>query len=253
MWPHRISETAAQNLARIRQIHEEAERDDAETLARIFEDPGIRSPDGAAGRIGALLDATAHRWLPGRSCFLDVPGLHELSGFSDRGFRTDLRDPWPVSRDQVGHVLTALALFLRPGIVRAKRFGFTLRRLGGADPELSDDEVALRFAIGHEKTSDPGRYDPLMLLKVRRQYRSATTADVHAFREAVRGQVGASLVDLAQLRGDLTSVAVGHGTGNSPQDLTLTALGALLAEDIRSGAISRREDVAAWVRSNLAG
>lgn len=253
MWPRRIPDEFVRALARIHEIHAESGGNDAETLARMFEDDRLGDEDSVEDRVSTILDATAHRWLAGRSFVLDVPGLYELKGFSDRGFRPELRDPWPGSRDQVGHILTALALSLRAGLVRRKRFGLSLRSLAGAPSDLPDDEVALRFAIGHEKAPDPGRYDPLMLLKVRRQFATASAADVGAFRDAVEEAASRATVDVARLAAQLEAIRVGDGMGNSRQDLTLTALGAVLAAKVRRGDFPDRHAVAAWVRRNLAG
>jgi hypothetical protein len=242
---------AVRNLAAIRAIHDEAGGDDAETLARLFEDGRLEDDGTLLGRVGALLEATAHRWLPGRSTVLDVPGLHELKGFGDRGFRDELRDPWPGSREQIGHLLTALRLALWPEVVERRRFGLSLRRWVGAPPEMSASEVALRFAIGHEKAPDPGRFDPLMLLKVRRQFRSAGDRDVTAFLRAVREAVRDETFDAALALGRMRRLGVGRGAGNSVEDLTLTLAGYVLAERIRSGSLARRRDIAAWIRAGL--
>ena len=67
-------------------------------------------PAAMLGRLDALLDAAAHRWVPGVHTWFDVPGLFELPGFGDRGFRPELQDPWAVTREQIGHLLTALAM-----------------------------------------------------------------------------------------------------------------------------------------------
>jgi hypothetical protein len=240
------------NLRRIRRIREEAVGDDAEALARVFEDARIRDDGTLAGRIRAVLAATEHRWVPGVHTPLDVPGLYEVKGFGDDGFRPELRDPWPGSRDQVGHFLTALALALRPELVRARRFGVRARDWAGAPKGMSDEEVGLRLIIGHEKEPDPGRFDPLMLLKVRRQFASATGADVAAFRRALAVQGPGVGLDLATASEHLSAIAVGSGVGNSNQDMLLSLAGYRLAQLVTTRRLRTGAEVARWVRDRLA-
>lgn len=240
------------NLRRIRHIRAESGGNDAETLARLFEDREIRDDGSLGGRIDALLEATEHRWLPRIHTPLDVPGLYEVRGFSHNGFRPEFEDPWPGSRDQVGHLLTAFALAVRPETVDARRLAVRVRDLVGAPRGMPRTEVALRLTIGHEKRPDPGRHDPLILLKLRRQFASATDDDVASFVAAVERVVdGAPGGDLAAAPGPLTSIHVGSGTGNSRQDLRLSIAAYVLAELVTTGRLAAGADVAAWIRRNL--
>jgi hypothetical protein len=135
--------------------------------------------------------------------------------------------------------------------MRRRRFGVPIRVLAGAPRTMSDREVALRFTIGHEKAPDPGRYDPWILLKLRRQFRSATDADVARFREALQRLRGRVRVEPMEIRRLVTRVAVGEGEGNSLQDLTLSLAAFWFASLVREGTLRTRGDAAAWVQHHL--
>jgi hypothetical protein len=142
------------NQTRIRGIRAEAGLDDAEALARLFEDGTLRDDGTLPGRLRAILAATERR---------TIPGLHTGQPFRDVGFRGDrarggvgFRDPWPSSRNQVGHFLTAVGLAFRPEVVSAPVFGIPLRTWLGADRSLADESVARRLTVGHELAPDPG-------------------------------------------------------------------------------------------------
>jgi hypothetical protein len=152
----------AATRARVAALRHEANGDDAETLARLFEDAARRDDEGAgdaddgsaASRLRTILDATERRL---------IKGLHTALPFGDHGFRGDrarggagLRDPWASSRNQVGHFLTAVRLAFRPEILAEPVFGLPMRTWLGADPALSDEQVGKRLTIGHELSPDPG-------------------------------------------------------------------------------------------------
>jgi len=239
------------NLRRIREIRRHAGGNDAETLARLFEDDALQDDGSLPGRITAILDATAHRWISGRNTWLDVPGLYEVKGCSDRGFRREYRDPWPSSREQVGHVLTALAMALHPEQVKRTRFRRRIRDLAGAPRDMRDEEVAVRLAIGHEKAPDPRPWEPLILWKVRRQFRSATAEDVALFRRALAALGASRRLDLGLAAAALAGIHVGTGMGNSAEDLNLTLVAYRLADLIRRGELTSRQEVAEWLRDAL--
>jgi hypothetical protein len=140
--------------ARIMAIRGEAGLDDAEALARLFEDDSLRDDGTPPRRLQTLLAAT-QRWT--------IPGLQTGLRFLDEGFRGDqtrrgtgFRDPWPSSRNQVGHFLTAVGLAFRPALVSEPVAGLPMRTWLGADRSLSDEQVAKRLIIGHELGPDPG-------------------------------------------------------------------------------------------------
>ncbi len=104
----------ARNQARIRQLAAQAPTD-LEALALLFEDDGIVDDGTVPGRLRAILQATERK---------TIPGLQTALSFGDSGFAGDrrldgagFRDPWPASRNQVGHFLTAVGLQFAPEIV----------------------------------------------------------------------------------------------------------------------------------------
>jgi hypothetical protein len=153
------------NVARIEATKGTAGSDLA-ALAALYADDEIVDEGTLASRTAAVLDATANPV---------VPGLQTGIAFGDTGFAGDqnpggagFRDPHASSRNQVGHFLTAVGLQVAPDLVsrpipeiRLVRAalgvptGSTVRELVGAPPGLSDDDVALRLTIGHEKAPDP--------------------------------------------------------------------------------------------------
>jgi len=144
----------ARNRARIRRLAETAPSD-LEALALLWDDDAIVDDGTVVGRLWALLRATERN---------SIPGLQTRILFSDTGFAGDqrlhggkgFRDPWPSSRNQVGHFLTAVRLRFAPEIVSQPipLLG-SIRRIVGAPAAMSDAEVAARLAIGHEKATDP--------------------------------------------------------------------------------------------------
>lgn len=128
---------------------------DLEKLAAMFDDAEIVDDGSVAGRLEAILSVTRH---------LVIPGLQTGISFSDTGFRgtrdpngPGFRDPHPSSQNQPGHFLTAVGMMFHPDLVsrRIPLWGATVRELVGAPATMSDEEVALRLTIGHEKAPDP--------------------------------------------------------------------------------------------------
>ena len=143
----------ARNQDAIRDIAAKASSD-LDALARLFEDDRVEDDGTVGGRATALFEATERKL---------IPGLQTALPFSDTGFAGDrgkggagFRDPWPSSRNQVGHFLTAVRLSLAPDVVHQPIpvLG-SIRAIVGAPREMGDSEVALRLAIGHEKAPDP--------------------------------------------------------------------------------------------------
>jgi hypothetical protein len=140
--------------ARITAIRAESGFNDAEALARLFEDRGLSDDGSPSRRLQTILAATERRM---------IRGLQTGVPFLDVGFRGDreprgsgFRDPWPPSRNQVGHFLTAVGLGFRPALVSEPVAGFPLRFLLGAPGLLSNEQVAKRLIVGHELWPDPG-------------------------------------------------------------------------------------------------
>lgn len=145
--------TRAWNKRRAREIASAA-TSSLDGLACLFSDDGLRDDGTVSGRLRVVLDATERG---------TIPGLHTAIPFSDDGFAGDrrlhgskgFRDPWPTSRNQPGHFLTAVGLHVRPEVVSRfiPLFG-SIRRIVAAPAWMSDADVAIRLAIGHEKAPD---------------------------------------------------------------------------------------------------
>ncbi|HKC73062.1 MAG TPA: hypothetical protein VKF37_02540 [Chloroflexota bacterium] len=189
-----ISERA-HNQARIRQLAMQAPTD-LEALALLFEDDGIVDDGTVAGRLGALLRATERRIMP---------GLQTAIPFGDTGFAGErrpggagLRDPWPASRNQVGHFLTAVGLQVAPEVVsRPLPVLGSIRHILGAPAAMSDSEVALRLTIGHEKVPDPPNVLEASLLILAQGFGAArwTVARDGTVTERVRRIVAALMAE----------------------------------------------------------
>ena len=185
----------AHNQARIRQLARQAPTD-LEALALLFEDDGIVDDGTVAGRLDALLRATERK---------SMPGLQTAILFGDTGFvgerrlgGTGLRDPWPASRNQVGHFLTAVGLQVAPEVVsRPLPVLGSIRHILGAPAAMSDSEVALRLTIGHEKVPDPPNVLEASLLILAQGFGAArwTVARDGTVTERVRRIVAALMAE----------------------------------------------------------
>src|SRR5262249_10667533 len=85
---------------------------DLEFLAQLFEDPSIS--DAGTGnllqnRLPTILAASTDGSNNGVTHFAGI-----YTGCQDRGFRDAFKDPWPSSRNQVGHFTTAVDMGFRP-------------------------------------------------------------------------------------------------------------------------------------------
>lgn len=267
-----------QAIERIR----DAARNDAEALAQIFEATTISDDGTPRGRLNAILAATESSI---------VPGLQTGITFHDIGFRKEFKDPWPHSDNQVGHFLTAVGLSFNPARVSQGFLGRTLRDWLGADAALTDEEVAIRLCVGHEKAPDPGLGTALggaavgavggavvvggltrhwagavggavvggaigaptaVLLAFRMQFAAAAAADVTMFRSAERNLGSATPLDIAAASATLRGIAITPtNRGNSFEDLLLSVYGWRLGQMFAGGRVTARSVAAAWVRANL--
>lgn len=231
---------------------------DAGALVEMFESPAIADDGTPEGRLRAILDATE---------FPFIPGLQLGIRFGDTGFRWQFKDPWPSSADQVGHFLTAVGLSFNPGKVSQGFFGKRMRDWLEAPPALSDEEVAIRVCIGHEKAPDPHPTSAwtigaafaglpgvarMTLWSFRDQYAAASDVDVRYFRNA-----GAVLGFRHPLKLQAASAALRgivvrpYLCGNSYEDLLLTLCGWRLGSMIKNGVFQNRRGVAGWIRENI--
>lgn len=263
------------NQERIINLRSSAGFNDAEALARMFEDKEIADDGTLRGRLKAILDATESKI---------VPGLQTGIEFQDVGFKGDrnhggkgFKDPHPSSRNQVGHFLTAVGLAFHPETVSRLVLGAPMRYHIGIPASLSDHDVAIRLTIGHELSPDPnvpiaGVIGALTIpgagpligggiasyyeiwSSYRSQFFSVKPEDVLAFNAALKA-LGTSLI----LNMDAADVALipifvkirVQERGNSYQDLRLSLVGWYLGEAILQGRFTSGIQVAEWVRKNL--
>src|SRR5215468_7756209 len=219
------------NKAAIERIRDSASSD-AEALAQMFESSSLSDDGTVAGRLRAVLDATEH---------VAVPGLQTGITFHQSGFRSEYHDPWPSSDNQVGHFLTAVGLSFNPAKVAQSFAGRSLRDWLGADSAMSNEEVALRLCVGHEKAPDPGPGTAIggailggigsgllppglvpggpvggaaagaamaILMAFRDQFAAATNEDVQAFKSGVTNLGGSKALNLAAASSALRGIAV---------------------------------------------
>ena len=254
---------------------------DAEALAQMFTSSTITDNHTTAGRLRSILAATES---------LVVPGLQTGISFHDRGFRADFRDPWPSSDNQVGHFLTAVGLSFNPAKVAQFLIGARLRDWLRAPTAMSNEEVALRLTIGHEKAPDPslatvaegaaggvlgglGRLgtlitNPVDALEIstgivaggalavlgafRAQFAACTAADVQIFRRAEVALGTGRPLDMAAAKPMLRGIRVTPTQrGNSYEDLLLSLYGWRLGQDIKTSRFSATAGITAWVHANL--
>lgn len=207
----RIAKEDAHNIKRIRQI-KKATKTDVEALAEMFTDSQIKDDGTVAGRFKVIFRATEH-WA--------IPGLQTGISFGFSGFKQEFHDPWPSSRNQVGHFLTAVRLALDSSVTN------NLLLIAILDAWF-DDERALRLIIGHEKKADPSALD--MSAGFREQYKATTKADIENFK-----------------KGQLNKIKVGTGKGNSMADLLLSHKGWLLGRMVAEGKMASNQEVARWI------
>jgi hypothetical protein len=238
---------------------------DADVLAQMFETTLISDDGTVAGRLRDVLDATESSL---------VPGLQTGIKFHDTGFRSEFKDPWPSSDNQVGHFLTAVGLSFNPSKVAQSFMARRLRDWLGADSTLTDEEVAIRLTVGHEKAPDPGAGTaaggaipgwiaggPIgagagaaiaILEAFRTQYSKATPTDVTNFRSAETNLGPGTKLDLKSADTTLHGITVDKSMqGNSYEDLLLSCCGWRLGQWIKSGKFTATADVGTWIRTNL--
>jgi hypothetical protein len=196
-----------------------------EALARMFTAPSLHDDGTVLGRLRTILVVTEHRF---------IPGLHTGMTIGLTGFRPEFEDPWKTSADQVGHFLTAVRLAFDSRFLANPVFPLILGGWG-------DKDRPLRLIVGHEKAPDPANVDKLNLKTVmnvltcfRKQYQAVVDADIGHF-----------------LAGNLETIQVGTGLGNSMADLRLSYEGWLFGCWMVEGRFQTLEEVAQWIRETL--
>lgn len=246
---------------------------DAEALAQMFESSTVSDDGTPAGRLREVLQATESRI---------VPGLQTGIAFHDSGFHREFKDPHPSSDNQVGHFLTAVGLSFNPAKVAQIFAGRPMRDWLGADSSMSDEEVAIRLCIGHEKGPDPGAGTAAagavvgfiggfavpapgsgvggaaagagvaVLMGFRAQFAAATDADVQVFRSAEANLGTAQPLNLGAAKSTLRGIIVNATLrGNSYEDLLLTLYGWRLGQSIRRLGFATKTETATWIRVNI--
>lgn len=249
-----------------------------EVLALLFESNEIKDDGTVSGRLKTILEITESSL---------VPGLQTGKPFekSDEGFKEEYKDPWPSSRNQAGHFLTAVGFGFDPSVVQRNMAGKPIRFWIGAPKSMSDEEVAIRLMIGHEKAPDPGYFRAVgecmlensegkrvtypestpsidcmgeapyrMLQGFRKQFNRATDKDVKQFLELRKKITKKDLKseDLEGIETYVQSVNINpEDQGCSRQDMRLSIMGWVLGELIRNGKFGSRTEVAEWLRKYL--
>jgi hypothetical protein len=142
-----------------------------------------------------------------------------------------------------------------------------------APPSYSDEEVAVRLCVGHEKSPDPSAGTAAaggivggitgglagaaagaamaILDTFRQQFAAATTADIAVFRSAVAKLGTGSPLNKVSASAEMHGITViPTGRGNSYQDLLLTIYGWRLGQTIKIDN-PPKSDITSWVRTNL--
>lgn len=173
---------------------------------------------------------------------------------SDAGFHPDIQDPWPGSRRQVGHFLTAVQLGFAPEDVQTGLRGLEFAATGSNQRSL--DEVAIISIVGHEMAPDPTD-GPLRVAQlpghVQRQFQRGVNnpAAIQAFRAAYRA-LGPNGDNWAAAERELSRVPIDRrDPGASRQDLKLSLQGYWLGRQIREGRMTSPAAAAAWIRRHM--
>ena len=231
--------------------------------------PGGTSAEALANRIPALTPA-AERLEFILDFLHDPKGTPFRKALFDHDFGAAFQDPWVGESDRQGnHFLTAVGLAYAPAAyVRTPLVQATLSGLEPNPDLLSDEELALRLIVGHEKSPDIAKSLSLRVDlqrdSARSQYQSATYEDVVFFLMAARadayGQLRARDCFLRNiipgLPDDRTSLLALRARGidrlgNSLQDLRLSVRGWRFGKMIRNRELSTLEQAWQWLNRNL--
>jgi hypothetical protein len=174
------------------------------------------------------------------------------------GFRSEFKDPYSESSNQTGHFLTAVAHGLEGvGLVE------TYLKMDNKSSTLKTREVAMRLDIGHELRADPTPIEALNCVATTtfcpflEQYKKTTSTDVKTFEKALKNLSSDpdATLELARLKKDLAPIIAKipvNSSGNSEQDLLLTAIGWKFADIIAANGFKNSSQAADWLNNNLA-
>ena len=221
---------------------------DLEFLAQLFEDSTVN--DSGSGnelqkRLVTILEASTDGSNGGITHFTKIFG-----GCQDRGFRSAFQDPYPSSRNQVGHFMTAVDMGFRP----TKTYGVipALVRKTMLDSTTQsflpvEERVCMALIVGHEQVSDT-TWQANFFAGF-----AASVADVEKFFRAL-DTVGLDPdLGLNQSKTALSAIPIGSGVGNSFQDLHLSLYGYKLGKFIRVGSMTKCSAASQWIRTDIGG
>jgi hypothetical protein len=221
---------------------------DLEFLAQLYEDDRIidtGTGNELQSRLITILEASSDGANGGVTHFVKI-----FAGCSDRGFRTAFQDPYPSSRNQVGHFTTAVDMGFRPmktyslipSAVRTIMLDSTTQSFLPVE-----ERVCMALIIGHEKVSDASWQANFFASF------EASVDDVTRFFKALDTVRLSPDWNVAQSRAALDAIKIGNGIGNSMQDLHLSLYGYKLGRFIRQGDMSTRAAAAQWIRTDIGG
>ncbi len=233
------------------EIQERLKGDDAcdlEFLAQLFENNDISDTGGGnevQSRLQTILKASTDGDNNGVTHFAGI-----FTGCLDRGFRDEFQDPWPTSRNQVGHFITAVDMGFRPAqtyaLGQAKVPDFLKAQMDTSVARM--EAVCVCLIIGHEQVTDDtlasNLYQAIKGIALPR-------AVVRQFFRALETVKQSPDRDVGTSRAALAGITIGTGVGNSIQDLHLSLYGFKLGKMIRQELVTCRDDVALWIRTDL--
>jgi hypothetical protein len=221
---------------------------DLEFLARLFEDSSISDTgtgNDLQNRLLTILEASTDGSNGGVTHFAKI-----FAGCQDMGFRPAFKDPWPSSRNQVGHFTTAVDMGFRPGRTYLV-IPSVMRKLildSTSSPFLPVEErVCIALIIGHEQVADTHWKANYFATN------TATRDDILKFLTAVNTVSRNPDWNVDKSHTALIGISIGKGVGNSIQDLHLSVYGYKLGKLIRSGDMTSRDDAALWIRTDIGG
>lgn len=215
-----------------------------ELLAALFEDAQIDDANSGSfpleKRLRTILAASTDNAYPWLTHFSGI-----LYKWTDEGFRTAFKDPWPTSNNQCGHFLTAVHFGYDPSKVFAAADVMLATTVDGVP---LTEGTGCRLIVGHEQVSDHAWF-------ARSRAALASGDEARTFYNAVVQCKTNSRVYLLKATTLVSTIKVGGGEGNSRQDLHLSIFGYIFGTLIRENNSGLRTlaDGSQWIRRNLLG
>lgn len=253
------------------QVARETGANNAEALARVFEDGGVDEVAlrGTARPVGVSALTEAQTRLESILAATSSGSATHFASFGNwthEGFRTRYRDPHPSSSRQVGHYLTAVHFGYAPEAlqedVSRRRHtvmfydwlvngGFAFGRADpfGINPRTFEDyeTLAIRLAVGHELTPDGGSFG-----EIRTVWQGTASGGEAVFRRALRELRDLDDMDIPAAERILRAIPIDDTLeGNSRQDMILSLVGFRFGQAVRSGEIATRAAAGAFTRREL--